>query len=73
VSPLLRRIAEIERLIEQATAADPCARPADELTDVECVEAWHRLCRSPVVGDPPPPISDHEHDHVLAIWRELRS
>jgi hypothetical protein len=74
VSPIMRRILEVERMIEQAIAADPCARPAHELPDAECVEQWHRLCRRPVVGDrlPPEPASDYERDQFLAIWRELR-
>jgi hypothetical protein len=69
VNAILRRIAEIERLIEQATAAEPCARPAHELTDAECVDAYRRLAKLQIPK--PPPFSPQEEAAIVAAWRKL--
>jgi hypothetical protein len=70
VSPILRRIAEIERLIEQATAADPCERPVHELTDTECAMEWRKLCHRQV-GPRPEPMSPEQEAELVRQWREL--
>jgi hypothetical protein len=72
VSPLLRRIIEIERLIEQAAAVETFERPAHEMTDSEAVEEWRRLCQRPPGAPEPRALrSGDELEEIIAAWREL--
>jgi hypothetical protein len=72
VSPIMRRILEIERMIEEAAAVETCERPVHEMKDAECVTAWHKLCHRRAPGEPrPAPMSPEEEAAVIAAWREL--
>jgi hypothetical protein len=74
VSPLERRLAAIEAALAGiARGVEVDERPAHELTNAECVEQWHRLCRRQVVGGPLPPASPEEEAETVRQWWEMTS
>ena len=72
---MMQRLIECElaaaRLTSAPTADDPLDRPVCQLSELQAVEVWRRLCRQPAWLARPRPIDPSEEAEIVAAWREL--
>jgi hypothetical protein len=72
MSPIEKRIADLERMIADLEPAPPADWPdPSEMTDAECVKAWHRLAHSRPPSGVSTDLDPEQEAEVARMWREL--